>query len=525
MADNVYRFLGFEIKRSSQKDEKDKAESIVPPTDNDGAGYITAAGAGHYGQYVDIDGDKAKDNHQLIMKYRSAAMHPEVDMAIEEIVNEAISLSERSAPIDIIMDDVETSDKIKKLIKEEFDHISSLLNFGENGTDMFKRWYVDGRLVHHIIIDEKNPKLGIQELRYIDSTKIRKVREIKYKKDPVTGVKLVDETKEYYVYQEKAGQQANGVKLTLDSVSYVTSGLLDEARRNVVSYLHKALKPVNQLRMMEDALVIYRLSRAPERRIFYVDVGNLPKGKAEEYMKSIMTKYRNKLVYDSNTGEIRDDRKHMSMLEDFWLPRKEGGRGTEITTLPGGENLGQIDDIIYFQKRLYRALNVPVNRLEQEAQFSLGRSTEISRDEVKFQKFINKLRKKFSKLILELLKKQLILKGIITEDDWNEWKNDIIVDYITDSHFSELKDNEVLRERVQTLDMLGQYVGEYFTKEWIMRNVLQYNDEEIKELEKAEQDSDKEAAAQADEVEQQPQADQPQNNGGQKHTIDINVNK
>lgn len=483
MAENVYRLLGFEIKRA-KKEEKDKAESIVPPSDDDAAGYVTASGAGHYGQYVDIDGDKAKDNYQLIMKYRGISMHPEVDMAIEEICNEAISFDERESSVDLIMDKVDASDKIKKAMKEEFDHLVSILNFNENGSDIFRRWYVDGRLVHHIIVDEKNPKLGIKELRFIDSAKVRKVREVKYKKDPVTGVKLVDKVNEYYVYQEKPGNQQTGIRLTTDSVSYVTSGLLDESRKKIVSYLHKALKPVNQLRMMEDSLVIYRLARAPERRIFYVDVGNLPKGKAEEYMKSIMTKYRNKLVYDSNTGDIRDDRKHMSMLEDFWLPRKEGGRGTEISTLPGGENLGQIDDIIYFQKRLYRSLNVPVNRLEQEAQFSLGRSTEISRDEVKFQKFINKIRKKFSKLFLDLLRKQLLLKGIITESDWDNWKNDIIVDYISDNHFSELKDAEILREKIQTLDMMAPYIGSYFTREYVMKNVLHYNDEDIKAIEK-----------------------------------------
>jgi len=487
MAEQVYRLLGFEIKRAKKKEE-DKSQSIVPPTDEDGAGYITATGAGHYGQYVDIDGDKAKDNHQLIMKYRSASMNPEVDMAIEEITNESMSLGERESIVDLITDKVETSDKIKKLMKEEFDNIVSLLNFNDNGPDIFKRWYIDGRLVHHIIVDENNPKAGIQELRFMDAALVRKVREVKYKKDQATGVKLVDKVSEYFMYQEKPGNQQSAVRLTPDSVSYVTSGLLDESRKKVVSYLHKALKPINQLRMMEDSLVIYRLARAPERRIFYVDIGNLPKGKAEEYMKSIMTKYRNKLVYDTNTGDIKDDRKHMSMLEDFWLPRKEGGRGTEITTLPGGENLGQIDDIVYFQKRLYRALNVPVNRLEQEAQFSLGRSTEISRDEVKFQKFIDKLRKKFSKLFLQLLKKQLLLKGVITEEDWNNWKNNIIVDYITDSHFSELKENEVIREKVQTLDMVSQYVGDYFTKDWVYRNILQYNDDDIKELEKAQEE-------------------------------------
>ena len=420
-------------------------------------------------------------------------MHPEVDMAIEEIVNEAIVTSELQAPVNVNLDKVEASDKIKKSIQEEFDRVLSLLNFADNGVDMFRRWYIDGRLVHHIIVDEANLKNGIQEIRFMDASKVRKIREIQYKKDTTggpQGAKVVDKVKEYYVYQEKPGAQTGAVKLTEDSVSYVSSGLLDESRRKVISYLHKSLKAVNQLRMMEDSLVIYRLARAPERRIFYVDVGNLPKGKAEEYMKGIMTKYRNKLVYDSNTGDIRDDRKHMSMLEDIWLPRREGGRGTEISTLPGGENLGQIDDIIYFQKRLYRALNVPLNRLEQESQFSLGRSNEITREEIKFQKFIDKLRNKFGKLMIELLKKQLLMKAIITEDDWENWKNDINIDYLRDNHFTELMENDILREKIQTLDQVGQYVGEYFTKEWVLKNVLRYDEDDIAELEKASESND-----------------------------------
>jgi hypothetical protein len=487
MADNTFRLFGFEIKRPG-KEEK-QLTSIVPPTDDDGAGYVTSSAAGHFGQYVDIDGDKAKDNVQLILKYRGISMHPEVDMAIEEIVNEAITITDNDSIVNLILDDVEVSDKIKTTIKEEFEGILNLLDFQDTSHDMFRRWYIDGRLVHHIIIDDKNPKLGIKELRYIDSTKIRKVKEIKYKKDPATGISLVDKVDEYYVFQDKATGLTNtytpaaAVKMTPDSVSYITSGLLDETRKKVISYLHKGLKAVNQLRMMEDSLVIYRLARAPERRIFYIDVGNLPKGRAEEYMKSIMAKYRNKLVYDSNNGEIRDERKHMSMLEDFWLPRREGGRGTEISTLSGGENLGQIDDIIYFQKKLFRSLNVPVNRLEQESQFSLGRSTEISRDEIKFQKFIDKLRRRFSKLFLELLKKQLILKGIITEDDWEQWKNKIVIDYARDNHFSELKDNDIIREKVATLELVAPFVGTFFTREWVMKNILKYDEDEIKEVE------------------------------------------
>jgi hypothetical protein len=487
MADNnsIVKLFGFELVRTNKKDptkENDKLPSIVPKTDDDGAGYVTASGS-HYGQYIDINGDNAKDNAELIMKYRGISQHPEVDAAIEDIINESIVGSEMEAPVELNLDNVEASDKIKKLMVEEFDDICGMLNFSELGHDIFKSWYVDGRLIHHLVVNESNLKAGIQEIRPIDSTKIRKVKEVKYKKDTKTEAKIVDKVNEFYVFQEKGNSQS-AIKLSPDSVSYVTSGLLDPSRKRVLSYLHKAIKPINQLRMMEDSLVIYRLARAPERRIFYIDVGNLPGNKAEQHMKDIMSRYRNKLVYDANSGELKDDRKHMSMLEDFWLPRREGGRGTEISTLPGGENLGQIDDIIYFQKRLYRSLNVPINRLEQEAQFSLGRSTEISRDEVKFQKFIDRLRKRFSNLFTGILKKQLLLKGIITEQDWDDWKNDIQIDFIRDNHFTELKNSELLRERLVTLDQISNYVGEYFSREWVMKNVMMMSDEDIDEMKK-----------------------------------------
>ena len=481
--DRTIKLFGFEIKRTSTDDPK-KKPSIVPARDDDGAGYVTASGS-HYGQYINIDGDDVKDNYNMIMKYRGVSMHPEVDAAIEDIVNESISGSELEQPIDINLDNLETSDKIKKTIKEEFDNIVAMMNFHELAHDIFRRWYVDGRIYHHLVVNEANLKAGIQEIRPIDSAKIRKVKQVKKKKDPATGVNIIEKVDEYYIFQEKPGNQyTGGVKMTLDSISYCTSGLLDESRKRVVSYLHKALKPINQLRMMEDSLVIYRLARAPERRMFYIDVGNMPRGKAEQYMKDIMARYRNKLVYDAQTGEIRDDRKHQSMIEDFWLPRREGGRGTEITTLAGGQNLGEIEDIIYFQKRMYRSLNVPINRLEQEAQFSLGRSTEISRDELKFQKFIDRLRRRFSHLFYDILRKQLILKGIITEDDWNMMKNDIVVDYIRDNHFTELRDGELLRERIQTLDAISNYVGEYFSKEWIKKNILHLSDEDIETMDK-----------------------------------------
>lgn len=478
--DKGFRLFGFEIKRKETEDPK-KRPSIVPAQDDDGAGYVTASGS-HYGQYLNLGDDDSKDNYQLIMKYRGVGMHPEVDAAIEDIVNEAISSNDEGQVIDVTMDDLKVSESIKKQIKDEFDNIASMLNFNESGHDIFRRWYIDGRVYHHLVVDESNLKQGIQEIRFIDSARMRKVKQVKKKKDPVTGAQLIEKVDEYYVYQEKPGQQNSGVKMSLDSVSYVTSGLLDEGRKKVLSYLHKAMKPLNQLRMMEDSLVIYRLARAPERRIFYVDVGSLPRGKAEQYMKDIMTRYRNKLVYDAKTGEIKDDRKHQSLLEDFWLPRREGGRGTEITTLPGGENLGQIDDIIYFQKRLYRSLNVPINRLEQEAQFSLGRSTEISRDELKFQKFIDRLRSRFASLFLNILKTQLILKGIITTEDWNNMKNDITVNFMRDNHFTELKDMEILRERLETLDRVNNYVDQYFSRDWIMKNVLQFSDEDIENM-------------------------------------------
>ena len=484
MADNnALKIFGFEIRRANQKQEDKKLQSIVPRQDDDGAGYVTASGS-HYGQYVNIDGDDSKDNHQLIMKYRGISTHPEVDAAIEDIINESVSAQEQEQPVSIVLDKVEVSDQIKKGITEEFDNVIAMLDFTNNGHDMFKRWYVDGRLYHHLVVNESNIKAGIQEIRPIDSAKIRKVKQIKKKKDPITGANLVESIDEYYIYQEKPGSQTSGIKLSNDSVSYVTSGLLDASRKKVVSHLHKAVKPINQLRMMEDSLVIYRLARAPERRIFYIDVGNLPRGKSEQYMKDIMSRYRNKLVYDADTGQIRDDRKHMSMLEDFWLPRREGGRGTEISTLPGGENLGQIDDIIYFQKRLYRSLNVPINRLEQESQFSLGRSSEISRDELKFQKFIDRLRARFAHLFMGILKTQLILKGIVTEQDWKDMKEDILIDFMRDNHFTELKETEILRERIQTLDQMSNYIGEYFTKEWVMKNVLMFSDDDIEQLAK-----------------------------------------
>ena len=523
MADQInpaggFRLFGFEIKRvQDQQDKKEKLPSIVPPTDEEGAGYVTASGT-YMGQYINMDGNESKNNAQLIQQYRAVAVYPEVDRAIENIVNEAITVNDDESSVKIILDNVKASSSVKKKIAEEFDGIVAMLNFNEFGHDIFRRWYIDGRMFHHLIVEKGKEKQGIVDIRPIDAAKIRKVKEVKSKADPETGAKIIEAVNEYFVYQEKPGSQTSGIKLTQDSVSYVTSGLLDPERKRVVSYLHKALKPINQLRMMEDSLVIYRLARAPERRIFYIDVGNLPRGKAEQYMKDIMGRYRNKIVYDAETGNLKDSRKHMSMLEDFWLPRREGGRGTEIDTLPGGENLGQIDDIVYFQKHVYLALNVPISRLDDNSTpFNLGRSNEISRDELLFQKFIDRLRTRFSALFLAILKKQLILKGVITEEDWDDFKNDIAVDYARDNYFAELKDIEIWRERLQSLQQIDDYVGRYFSKEWVMKNVLRFDDEDIKKMDKemkSESEDDPtetpEYKSGFDDGQQQAQAQQPQ---------------
>lgn len=474
-------FFGFEINRKKAALEPVRP-SFVPNTDEDGAGVIQAGG--HFGAYLDLDGDKAKNEIELIFKYRDVSTQPECDAAIEDIMNEAIVGSHDDTPVRLVLDEVKASDKVKEIMQEEFNNILSMYNFNSYGHDIFRRWYVDGRLPYHVIIDDKNPKNGIKELRYIDPTKLRKIKEVEEEKDPKTGANVIKKESEYFLFQDVAmGKSNQGIKIHPDSVIYCTSGVLDASRRRILSYLQKAIKPVNQLRMMEDSLVIYRISRAPERRIFYIDVGNLPKGKAEEYLKNIMGQYRNKMVYDAKTGNIKDDKKHMSMLEDFFLPRREGGRGTEITTLPGGENLGQIDDILYFQKKLYKSLNVPVDRLEQESNFALGRSTEISRDEVKFKKFIDRLRKRFSDLFRQTLRTQLLLKGIITKQDWDEWKEQIQFNYIEDNYFSELKEAEIWKERFDMLSSVEEYIGKYISREWAAKNILKLDDEAKKEME------------------------------------------
>jgi len=474
-------FFGFEINRKGGKNAE--PVSIVPSTDSDGAGVINSGG--HFGAYLDLDADKAQNEVEMLLKYRDIASQPECDAAVEDIVNEAIVGDHNEAPVNIILDKLDISDGIKKTVREEFQTVLGLLQFNSYGHDIFRKWYIDGRLPYHVIINESNPKAGIKELRYIDPIQLRKVKEVEEKQDPKTGAKLIVKQEEYFLFQDKKMNMADqGVKIHPDAIIYTTSGMLDAARKRILSYLHKAIKPVNQLRMMEDSLVIYRISRAPERRIFYIDVGNLPKGKAEEYLRNIMNQYRNKLVYDAATGDIKDDKKHMSMLEDFFLPRREGGRGTEISTLPGGENLGQIDDIIYFQKKLYRSLNVPINRLEQESTFALGRSTEISRDEVKFKKFIDRIRKRFSDVFMQTLKTQLLLKGVITTKDWDVWKEGIAFDYIEDNYFSELKEAEIVRERFELIASVDEYVGKYISNEWVRKTILRQTDDDILALDK-----------------------------------------
>ena len=483
--------FGYEIKNRLKTADNKSAEpqpikSFVPPFDDEGI--QTVAAGGYYGQYYDIDGTSTTSDKELILKYRGASEQPECDTAIDNIVDEAICTGLNGAPVELNIDDLQYEDSIKEKILNEFDTVLKLLKFNEYSADYFRRFYVDGKIFFHIITDQENPKNGIQELRYVDPIHMRKVREIKTETDRLTGVTLNETEDEYFVYSEmgtnstySAGADAtDGIKIAKEAMVYVTSGIMDASRTKVLSHLHKSIKLVNQLRMLEDALVIYRISRAPERRIFYIDVGNLPKGKAEEYVRNMMSQYRNKIVYDATTGEVRDDRRHKSMLEDFWLPRREGGRGTEITTLPGGENLGQIDDILFFQKKLYKSLNVPLSRLESESGFQVGRATEINREEVKFQKYIDRLRKRFSYIILDTLRTQLLLKGIITDDDWDNMGEEISIDYIKDNYFTELKEFEVLRDRVEIAQQMEDYVGKYYSKEWVRKNIFGQSEQEMK---------------------------------------------
>jgi len=473
--------FGYKISKSK---EEEGGTSFTAPTSDDGA--VDIAGGGFGASYLNTDG-REKTDLDLIRRYRDIAQQSECDTAIEDIINEGIVANERDIAVQIVLDNIPYSSKIKKTITEEFDEVLRLLKFEEKGHDLFRRWYVDGRIYFHKIIDQKSPRKGITELRYIDATKIKKVRKIEKEKDVKTGVDKIKKVQEFFLYNEKglgSTGASQGIQIHPDAITYVPSGVIDGNGGRVLSYLHKAIKPVNQLRMVEDSLVIYRISRAPERRIFYIDVGNLPKVKAEQYLKDVMNRYRNKLVYDATTGEVRDDRNHMSMLEDFWLPRREGGRGTEITTLPGGQNLGEIDDIVYFQRKLFRSLNVPISRLEAESQFTLGRSTEITRDELKFTKFVQRIRKKFVPLFTDILKTQLLLKGVISPDDWKNIQEHIQYDFLADGHFAELKEAELLNDRINTLNQVEAYIGTFFSKTWVQKNVLRLTEIEIEEMQK-----------------------------------------
>lgn len=470
------QLFGFEIQRKKIKE----AGNVITPTSDDGTAVFTSSSSSYYGTVMDIEGI-IKNENDLIRRYREVSQYADCDAAIEDIVNEAIA-SDDEQPIEINLDDLKVSEAIKKKIREEYQNVLNLLKFEEKGHEIFKSWYIDGRLYYNILLDEENIKQGIIELRFIDPRKIRKIKNIRKERSP-KGVDVIKDIEEYYLYNDKGitEQTTQGVKLSVDSVLYCPSGLMDANTGLMMSHLHKAIKPVNQLKMIEDAVVIYRISRAPERRIFYVDVGNLPKLKAEQYVNDIMNKFRNKIVYDATTGETRDDRRHLSMMEDFWMPRREGGKGTEITTLPGGQNLGEIQDIQYFQQKLYQALNVPIGRLQQTSGFNLGRSTEITREELKFNKFVTRIRKKFAHLFSDALRVQLIAKGIIRPDEWDGIKQNIRYSFTKDNYFTELKDNEILLQRIQMLQQLDPYVGKYYSHEWIRRNVLRQDDEEIKD--------------------------------------------
>ena len=519
---NKFSLFGFTISREKEEENQISQQSFTPPSNEDGA--LTITSAAYYGTYVDLDGT-AKNEVELISRYREMAMQPEIESAIDDIVNEAICQDDDGQTIQIVLDNLKQSDKIKNAIKNEFDVILRMMNYNNMAQDIFRRYYVDGRMYYHVIIDRENPALGIKELRYIDPRKLRKVREMRKQKDERTGAEIMQVVNEYYLYNDKVvtGSSSNygpiGVRITTDSILSIVSGLMDSRRAVVLSYLHKAIKPLNQLRMIEDATVIYRISRAPERRIFYIDVGNLPKLKAEQYLRDIMVKYKNKLVYDAQTGEVRDDRKFLSMMEDFWLPRREGGKGTEITTLPGGQNLGELEDVKYFERKLYKSLNVPISRLEPNQGFSIGRVAEVTRDELKFAKFVDRLRNKFAEIFDQALRVQCVLKGICTAEEWDQFKENIYFDFIKDNNFTELKEAELMKERLSLLGAVDPYTGRYFSQAWIQRNVLRLTDDEIK-LMQTEIDEEKEMGlglpvgvtndvAQAQMMSQVPQ--QPQN--------------
>ena len=489
------KLFGFSIEDSQKKSPS--VVSPVPQTNEDGVDNYIASG--FYGQYLDIEG-VYRSEHDLIRRYREMALHPECDGAIEDVVNEAIVSDLYDSPVEIELSNLNASEKLKKTIREEFKYLKEILDFDRKSHEIFRNWYVDGRVYYLKVIDLKNPQAGIQDLRYIDPMKMKYIRqEKKTDRRNIANLNLVrngqntpvvePEIEEYFLYTPKpnypSGMVAGGgatkdaVKFAKDTITYCSSGLVDRNKGTVLSYLHKAIKALNQLRMIEDSLVIYRLSRAPERRIFYIDVGNLPKVKAEQYLKEVMSRYRNKLVYDANTGEVRDDRKFMSMLEDFWLPRREGGRGTEITTLPGGQNLGELTDVEYFQKKLYRALGVPESRIASDGGFNLGRSSEILRDELKFAKFVGRLRKRFANMFSDMLKTQLILKNIVSPEDWDKINDHIQYDFLYDNQFAELKESEMLNERLGLVATMEPYIGKYFSVEYVRKKVLRQTDQEI----------------------------------------------
>jgi len=501
------QLFGFSIDDSYKK-PSETVVSPVPKNNEDGADYYLASG--FYGQYLDVEG-VFKTEYDLIRRYREMALHPEVDSAIEDILCEAIVADQNDSPIQIDLENLEAGDKVKQIIREEFQYIKEMMDFDKKSHEIFRNWYVDGRIYYHKVIDLERPEEGIKELRYIDALKIKYVREQK-KKGGANAIQYTNNDRpgldgnpldaefpglnEYFIYTPNSyqknqygsvavtGQQKDAVKFAKDAIAYCTSGLVDRNKHTVLSYLQKAIKALNQLRMIEDSLVIYRLSRAPERRIFYIDVGNLPKAKAEQYLREVMSRYRNKLTYDASTGEIRDDKKYMSMMEDFWLPRREGGRGTEISTLPGGQNLGELTDVEYFQKKLFRSLNVPESRMADNSGFSLGRSSEILRDELKFTKFVGRMRKRFSNLFHDILKTQLILKNVVTPEEWEKMSDHIQYDFLYDNHFAELKDSELMQERLGLLATADPYIGKYYSVDYIRRKILRQTDSEIQEQDK-----------------------------------------
>lgn len=494
----AFELFGYTLSRSGGKaaptenqQELSANASFAPPQFDDGA--LPISSGVYFSSYMDFDGG-IKATSDMIRKYREMALYPEVEMAIDDICNESIVYEDNKNPVEIQIDQKTISPKIREKIEVEFSEILRLLKFQDRGYEIFRKWYIDGRLYFHKIVDKENPKKGLVEIRPIEATHIRKVRNVVKKKDKKTDADLVSRVDEFFIYNEREETSSTtaafsvagpmkGVRIAPDSICYVHSGLFDSGKKRVLSYIHKALKPLNQLKMIEDAVVIYRLSRAPERRVFYIDVGSLPKQKAEQYLKEIMNRYRNKLVYDASTGELKDERRHMTMLEDFWMPRREGGKGTEVTTLPGGQNLGQMDDVLYFQKKLYKSLNVPTSRLETDQNgFNMGRQAEITRDELKFFRFIERLRKKFSELFMELLKTQLILKGVITKDDWEYLQQSIRFNYRKDSYFTEAKENEILTNRLNLVNSADPYLGKYFSKRFIQKSILRMSDDEIADV-------------------------------------------